>query len=173
MRLFILALAAAGTMMFAPCVHAEEGRLLRLVNATEKDYETLSTSLDEAARTGRRAACQKKADEVAHRVTARRAALKSLDASATRTLPGEKLGLVRMLIGDLDRINTSILSMAGAERGLAGYVRSGNKDLTAGIHAWRTDIREGLRESRRCIKISRAITGRLMLAGDFRLAPAH
>lgn len=153
---------------------ADSGRLSKMINATEDDYEALRGSFKQACSSGAVSGKEKQeVDEAVRRITARREALSNLIKIGVRTLPISQKGLFILLARDLDQINVSLLALAKDDRGYKGYIRTGNESLLKGIRVWQSGIENSLDDTKRCMELARKATGPFLLSARLMPLQAH
>jgi len=166
MKNIAMLLMLAGLLFSSSPAFAEGAKLNRLVEETQKDYDTLKTNFRAAYNQGSPSwdAYRKSSGfdviAVETRIAARRQALARID-KAGRTLPAAKRGVVLMLARDLGNINVSMLALIRGDKGYAGYIRTRDDELVKGISDWQEGIRSALIETRRCVEMTRAVSGTL------------
>ena len=173
MKTFALMLAAVAALLTATPAFADSARLVRLLNATQTDFEATKTSFREACRTGGPGwqEYRKTVATVSMRIAARRVALSGMRRTAMKDTPPGQRGLTKMLARDLDQINVTFLALIKDEKGYAGYLRTRSDDMVKGISDWQEGIRQALAENRRCIKMMARVHGQYMAAAA--PVPAH
>src|SRR5512146_1392358 len=99
MKTIALMLAAVATILTATSAFADGARLVRLLNATQTDFEATKTSFKEAYRTGGQdwKDYQRTAATVSRRISARRTTLSVIAHSNMKNTPPGQRGLYRML----------------------------------------------------------------------------
>ncbi len=172
MKTIALMLVAVAAVLSASPAFADSARLVRLLNATQTDFDATKTSFKEAYQAGGRDwnGYRTTAAAVSKRIAARRTALAGM-AHSMKNTPPEQRGLYRMLTKDLDQINLNFLALIKDDKGYAGYLRTRSGELVRSISEWQEGIRLALAENRRCIKMMRSVKGQYMAkAGS---VPAH
>ncbi len=159
-----LSLVLAGVslvMVSAVPAHAGGVRLRPLLMATAEDYQTITSCFKGEKEHGRPAWNDYRGEvgAVIARLTTRRKVLAYMDRDGGDALPPGRRGLLRMLIRDLDEINLSMLALVMDEHGLCRYLKTGDRDLVAGIAYWQNGIRLAIRQTGRCINMAGYITG--------------
>jgi len=167
MKALSMTLVFLSVIASAVPAYAGDAGLANMLNATTKDYQTVTACFKEAREDGALSwdEYRRQVGGVVARVSARRRALAVIARRGTEGTPVGNRGLVRMLARDLDGINLSILALVMDERGLSGYMKTGDEGLIKGIDDWREGIRLAIRQSARCIKLAGSITVPAMLPG--------
>jgi hypothetical protein len=161
MKYITLSLVLAGLALLACPAFADSVKIAKLINATESDYESVKSDFQEAHRDGGPTweADSRDVQDITNRITARREAIRALIMLGMKVLPADQRGLFKLVLGDLDRTNLSLLALIKDERGYTGYSRTGNEELVKGIADWQEGIRQAIRETKRCAALAVAVTG--------------
>ncbi|HEY3347058.1 MAG TPA: hypothetical protein VGK71_05490 [Nitrospirota bacterium] len=167
----ILFMALTFTATGATDCLAGSGKLGRIINATQSDYETVRTAI--AADSLADSAKREEISGALGRIKARRAALANLVLKADSLLPMNQRGLFKMLVGDIDQINISLLILILDDKGCAGYLKTGNENLLEGIRGWQEAIGRSIKESKRCIDLAGKAAGPFVLAPYITPVQAH
>ncbi len=129
-----------------------ESRFSNLLDATQRDYETVK--VDMRGTGGARAMDARKLKAAADRITARRAAIDNLRRLGLKVLPRDQRGLFRLLVRNLDQINLALLALIGSAKG-PGY----GMNRPGGAVSWQNGIGMMLDETRRCLYMAGKISG--------------
>ncbi|MGA2193033.1 MAG: hypothetical protein ABSG42_06630 [Nitrospirota bacterium] len=158
------------TASIAVPAHAQ-GRFTSLLDATDKDYQTIKTEMEDVRNGSSPGMDQRELKAAANRIMARRDAIAKMRKVGLKVLGRDQRGLFRLLIRNLDQINLSLLALITDGRGYSGYIKTGNQALIKGITAWQEGIRLALIDTRRCLAMARTATGPFIM--DARLMPLN
>jgi len=173
-----LALASAGMVFFASTALADGADLGRMIYATQRDFMSAKAHF-RAARAAGSASWGAYAGSTGFRlsaleagIAARRRAARRLEREAGKAMPPGKRGLVRMLAGEIDGINLSLLALIRGDGGYAGYIRTRDEKLIRGVSDWQEGIRTAILDAKRCLRLARKVAGPLY-TGPARLVKAR
>ena len=174
---FFMALLIASTILMAGPARAADtgGRVVRLINATQDDFDNLKAGFQEARRDGGPSmrAVRDRINTAIRRIEARRNAIAMMNTNALKVLPASQRGLFRMVVSELDEVNLSLLALIKDDKGYAGYIRTGDEELIKGIREWQEGIRTSINNTRRCFKIAKAATGPFLAQARLTPLQAH
>jgi hypothetical protein len=173
MKFIVFLISVLITASIAVPAHAQ-GRFTSLLDATEKDYHTIKTEMQDVRDGSSRGMDQRELKAAANRIMARRAAIADMRKVGLKVLNRDQRGLFRLLIRNLDQINLSLLALIGDERGYKASVNSpggnpGGAGWPVGMENWQEGIGMMIDETRRCLYMAGKISGPFIMQA--RLAP--
>ena len=162
-RVFLMSVLAFASL--AATAHAES-RISNLLDATQRDYETINVDMHGAG--GGSAVDARKLKAAADRITARRAAIDNLRRLGLKVLPRDQRGLFRLLVRNLDQINLALLALIGNGKG-AAY----GMNHTGGTVSWQKGIGMMLDDTRRCLYMVGKVSGPFVMKAPLAPVQAH
>ncbi len=167
MKFIVFLISVLLTASIAVPAHAG-GRFTSLLDATDKDYQTIKTEMQDVRDGSSPGMDQRELKAAANRIMARRDAIAKMRKVGLKVLGRDQRGLFRLLIRNLDQINLSLLAMIGDEKGYKASVNSAGGS-PAGMESWQAGIGMMIDETRRCLYMAGKVSGPFIMQA--RLAP--
>jgi hypothetical protein len=169
MKFIVFLISVLITVSLVAPAHAQaQGRFTSLLDATERDYQTIKTEMQYARDGSSPGMSQRELKAAAIRIMARRAAIADMRKVGLRVLNRDQRGLFRLLIRNLDQINLSLLALVGDEKGYKACFNSAGGS-PGGVESWQEGIGMMIDETRRCLYMAGKVSGPFIMQA--RLAP--